>query len=85
MCTANPWNAMAFTMLCTVATQSWVAGTEMGFSPSVLTLQVSLTWETSNCVGLPRAETGVTSVWWRLMSTGRMKVVSMYHSITEQC
>lgn len=85
MCTANPWNAMAVTMLCTVATQSWVAGTEMGFSPSVLTLQVSLTWETSNCVGLPRAEIGVTSVWWRLMSTGRMKVVSMYHSITEQC
>lgn len=43
---------MVVTMLCTVATQSWVAVTEMGFSPSILTLQVSPTWETSNHAGL---------------------------------
>ena len=44
---------MVVTMLYTVATQSWVAIAEMGFSP-ILTLQVSPTWETSNYVGLPK-------------------------------
>jgi len=43
---------MVVTMLCTMATQSWVVIEEMGFSPSILTLQVSPTWETSNHVGL---------------------------------
>lgn len=43
---------MVVTILCTVATQSWVAVAEMGFSPLVLALQVSLTWETSSHVGL---------------------------------
>lgn len=42
---------MVVTVLRTVATQSWVAVAEMRFSPSILTVQVSLTWETSN-VGL---------------------------------
>ena len=43
---------MVVTMLCTVATQGWVVVTEIGFSPSILSLQVSPTWETSNHVGL---------------------------------
>lgn len=43
---------MVVTMLHTVATLSCVAVAEMGFSPSILTLQVSPTWETSNHVGL---------------------------------
>lgn len=43
---------MVVTMLCTVATQSWVAVAEMGFSPSALALKASLTWETSSHVGL---------------------------------
>lgn len=43
---------MVVTMLCTVATQSWVAVAEMGFSPSALALKASLTWETTSHVGL---------------------------------
>lgn len=43
---------MVVTVLCTVATRSWVATAEMGFNPSVLVLQVSLTWESSSHVGL---------------------------------
>lgn len=43
---------MVVTMLCTMATQSWVAVAEMGFSPSALALKASLTWETTSHVGL---------------------------------
>lgn len=43
---------MVVTMLCTVASRSWVAVTEMGFSPSIPTLQVFPTYDTSNHVGL---------------------------------
>lgn len=43
---------MVVTMLHTVASLSRVAVAEMGFIPTILTLQVSPTWETSNHVGL---------------------------------
>lgn len=49
---------MVVTMLQAMATQIWVAIAEVGLSPSILMLQVSPTWETSNYVGLTE-QTGI--------------------------
>lgn len=69
---------MVVTMLCTVASRSWVAVTEMGFSPSIPTLQVFPTYDTSNHVhGAYRMHRGEQYVWWRLVHTQRIKLISL--------